>query len=300
MHRTMWQVYQPLQLFAMHYPEFDHYWQFELDMRFLGDAGHFLDAVTAFARKEPRKQALERSTFQQIQDEIGGYSSLQQAVNVAAAGGSYAWGPLRIPDVKPIGPRPPTDDPLADHFKWGVGEEADVIVTSFCQDVLSSEDWVFKDWIGGFSGKAATPRFFCPPAIGRSSRALLLAAHEAQIEKGLHVPSEATLISFALWHGLKISYPPQPVFWRQENDAATRRGWWKGGPLNSTEGIGPKNSNHPGGDGLSFWWGSAWPKQIVDAWKGVEDDSKGVLPWILADHNGEIYAPNALLHPVKQ
>ncbi|KAH8890330.1 hypothetical protein GQ53DRAFT_174618 [Thozetella sp. PMI_491] len=298
-YRTMWQVYQPMQLFALYYPEFDHFWQLELDMRFTGDAGLYLDTLANFARREPRKQMLERSTFQQMQDEIGSYKSLQEAVNVAAVGGSYVWGPLRIPEVKPIGPVPPTRDPLDDNFSWGVGEEAAVIVTSFCSNATNAHHWVFKDWIYGFGDNTGTPRFFCPPAIMRTSRSLLLAIHESQLVKGLRVPSEATPVSFALWNGLKISYPPQPLFWRLENDEETRKGWWKGGPANSTRGIGPQDATHPGGDGLSFWWESSWPRKVVNAWMGNETPDDEEFPWILTKKDGAVYAPNMLLHPVK-
>lgn len=290
-----------MQLFALHYPEFDHYWQLELDMRFLGDAGAYLDSLSRFARSEPRKQALERSTFQYMPSKYPSYESFSSAVDTAARGGSRAWGPLRIHDIAPIGPIPPVRSPRSDTFEWGVGEDADVLTTSFCTDVLApTTAWVYKGWIQGFSAGGNTPRFFCPPAVMRSSRALLLAIHEAQLVRGMRIPSEATLPSFALWHGLKLSYPPQPVFMKQQGteDGEQRiQEWYRGGPGNSSDGLGPRDKRHPLGDGLTWWWESKWPRAVLDAWfrSGSEDQ----LPFLLVEKDGEIYAPNVAMHPVK-
>ncbi|EGO55223.1 hypothetical protein NEUTE1DRAFT_123696 [Neurospora tetrasperma FGSC 2508] len=298
-HRTMWQVYQPVQLFSLHYPEFDHIWQVELDMRFTGDAGKFLDRMSDFARKEPRKQAFERAMFQQMENKIGDYKAFFDAVNRANKGGAYIWGPLRIPDIDPIGPEPPTELANNEDFKWGVGEDADVIVTSACNNAQKADAWVFKGWLGGFKDGTSTPRFFCPPAITRTSRTLLLAVHEAQLVKGLRAPSEATPSSFALWHGLKLSFPQHPVFWKKEHDDETQNAWWKGGPANSTDGVGPDVWDHPSGMGLTFWWESEWPRQIVDAWMGKELPKDVARPWLLVEKDGKRYVPNMMMHPMK-
>ncbi|KAK0713331.1 hypothetical protein B0T26DRAFT_717127 [Lasiosphaeria miniovina] len=298
-HRTMWQVYQPMQLLALHYPEYDHFWQVELDMRFTGDAGRYLDRLTSFARNEPRKQAFERSTFMHMQQMIGDYDEFFNEVDKVHNGSAVIWGPLRIPEIQPIGPDPPTRFAKDEHFKWGVGEEADVIVTSFCNNVLNAHQWVFQGWLGGFSAGLKTPRFFCPPAIMRTSRALLFVIHEAQIRQHLRVPSEATPPSFALWHGLKFSFPQHPVFWHERDDFATQEKWWKGGPAKSSTGIGPDDIGHPRGYGLTFWWETDWPRQIYNAWQGRRLDDGVPRPWILQDRDGQIYAPSMLLHPMK-
>lgn len=295
-----------MQLFALHYPEYDHYWQVELDMRFLGDAGAYLDALSSFARQEPRKQALERSTFQYFPAHYPSYAAFSSAVDASAGGSSRVWGPLRIQGVAPIGPVPPVRSPKSDRYTWGVGEEADVITTSFCTDVNDpTTTWVYKGWIEGFAAGPLTPRFYCPPAVMRASRALLLAIHEAQALHGMRVPSEATLPSFALWHGLKLSYPPHPLFARQQaGDEAdsTLQMWYKGGTRNSTDGLGPTDKSHPYGDGLSWWWESKWPRAVLDAWFGVEEGGEGDerdMPWLLAREGGEVYVPNVVMHPVK-
>lgn len=270
-----------------------------MDVRFLGDSGKYLDTVSAFARKEPRKQALERSTFPHVPLVDGDYATFSAAVDSANMGGSHAWGPMRIPDIKPIGPVPPAAHPEEDPFLWGVGEDADVLATSFCANATSSPTWVYRDWISGFRKGIDTPRFFCPPAIMRASRPLLLAIHAAQHKQGLRIPSEATLPSFALWHGLKLSYPPQPVYLRAQGDTELEAAWHRGGPNNASEsGMGPADPQHPSGDGLTWWWESKWPRQIVNDWLGGDAANKE-LPFLLAAQDGKVYAPNVALHPVK-
>lgn len=297
--RTMWQVYQPMQLFALHYPDFDHVWQFELDMRFTGDAGKFLDRMSDFARREPRKQALERATFQHMQQQIGDYNQFKRAVDRANEGGAYIWGPLRVPEISPIGPEPPTRSAHDDDFQWGVGEDADVIVTSFCNNASAADTWVFRDWLHGFRAGLDTPRFFCPPAITRTSRALLLVIHQAQLDHGIRVPSEATPPSFALWHGLKLSFPQHPVFWKVHDDFNYQGEWWKGGPINSSSGVGPDSLAHPRGIGLTFWWESDWARRIFDAWQGYPLGEGVAFPWLLARHDDKVYVPNMMVHPMK-
>ncbi|EQK98171.1 biotin synthase-like protein [Ophiocordyceps sinensis CO18] len=313
-HRTMWAVNQPLQLFALHYPEFDHYWQIELDQRFTGDAGKYLDALSAFARNEPRKQALERATYAFNQDIYGTYRNFTDRVNLANNGTSRAWGPIRIPDIHPIGPEPPVARPQDDDFAWGVGEDADVVVTSFCADAMQTE-WVFRDYIQGFRHGTKTPRWFCPPAIMRASRALLLAVHQAQHDTGLSLPSEAVLPTWALWHGLKLSYPPQPAYMRPREghpedakddwtrDAAHRlkttvTPWFGNATEDSPDGLSHGNPQSYADHGLSWWWTADYPREIVDAWlAGSADHDK--IPGMLAVRKGGVYAPNMAMHPVK-
>jgi len=298
----MWQVFQPMQLFALHYPEFDHFWQLELDMRFTGDAGKYFDSLHNFSRKEPRKQALERSLFMHMQQKIGDYKTFFDAVDKANNGSATIWGPLHIPDIKPIGPEPPVEDAIDDRFQWGVGEEADLIVTAMCGNVLLTYEWVFRHWIGGFKAAQDTPRYWCPPAVMRASRTLYLAVHEAQHTRGLHVPSEATLPSFALWHGLKMSLPQHPVYFEREHDDDYQELWWRGGPAKSTIGAGPDELPMIIGLGLGYWWQSGWPRQIMDAWEGRKVKDGVRFPWVLKNNidEGKVYIPNMILHPVKQ
>ncbi|GJN66370.1 hypothetical protein PLICBS_000388 [Purpureocillium lilacinum] len=313
-HRTMWAVNQPLQLFALHYPEFDHYWQVELDQRFTGDAGQYLDTVSTWARNEPRKQALERATYAFSEEIHGTYQDLTEQVDAVNKGQSRAWGPVRIPDIDPIGPVPPFERPEDDEFIWGVGEDADVIVTSFCADVRQVE-WVFKNYIKGFEQGEETPRWWCPPAVMRASRTLLLSVHQSQHEHGMSLPSEAVLPTWALWHGLKLSYPPQPAYMRPHEpefedfkddwvrDPArwlntTTTPWFGNDPAHSEDGLSHGDPQSFADRGLTWWWTAAWPRKIMDVWfAGDTHDDK--MPSMLRVQDGKVYIPNMAMHPVK-
>ena len=224
-HRIMYQINQALQLFALFYPEFDHHWQLEMDMRSLGHTLTWLHALDRFSRREPRKQSVERASYLHLSATQGPYyPDFVGAVNATLGGDATIWGPLRIPEIPdPIGPPPPVSHAADDEFWWGVGEPADLVVTSPCTWVSRMSAWPFKGWLQGpFSQGGETPRMTCPPAIQRASRQLLMAVHAAQSQLGLAVPSEATLPSFALWHGLKLSFPPIPYFQRADQRLAPR------------------------------------------------------------------------------
>ncbi|KAL2177449.1 uncharacterized protein P884DRAFT_243563 [Thermothelomyces heterothallicus CBS 202.75] len=314
-HITTYQVMQPLQLFGLFYPEFDHYWQLELDVRFTGHAGRYLAAMSDFARAQPRKQSIERSTWFYMPRVHGNYSDLFAAVNATLEGGGGLGWDMRIQDFEPIGPRPPVDDPRDDNFEWGVGEEADFIAVGPCTHVQYMVDWAWRYWYQGLRAGTGTPRWMCQPAMGRASRTLLLAAHHAQAVQGLAVHSEVTLPSFALWHGLKLVAPPHPVYQDPQ---------WPLDKMNEMyNGPGDVESHKkPGMVGMargeaiyritphayittsaSFWYSSAFPDKIYDAWlsrgfRGGNDSDD--LPYLLwRSEDGKIYAPNMMLHPVK-
>lgn len=295
-----------MQLFALHYPEFDHYWQWEMDVRVFGHIGRYLAAVGDFARKEPRKQALERATF--VFDEVayGTYANFTASVNRANNGKSRAWGPVSLPNILPIGPEPSglVDE---DNFTWGVGEDADFITTSFCEDVRASV-WGYKNWHWHLGQGEETPRWWCPPAISRFSRTLALAVHEAQQKRGIAVPSEA-FISYALHYGLKISYPPQPAYLRPADalreqpsqDAWRALGashpWLPARPEQSTDGTGHGNPQDVAGFGQTWWWTSDYTRDIWLAWMRGKTDA--VMPTMLRVKDGKVYAPNFAIHPLR-
>ncbi|KAL2751876.1 hypothetical protein ACRALDRAFT_2114732 [Sodiomyces alcalophilus JCM 7366] len=307
-HRVMWQAFQPVQLFALHYPEFDHYWQLEMDMRFTGDAGVYLDAMDAFSRQEPRKQAVERTTFFYDPATYASYAEFQAAVDVANKGSSYLWGPVSLREVPPLGPEPPTTS-VADDFTWGVGEPADVVVTGLCDDAQRSTTWVFRDWFYGFTAGRSTPRFFCAPAIQRGSRALLLTIHALQLRRGLRIASEATLPSFAAWMGLKLSAPPMPWYLQRADNETERALWMRGGVAASNDGWGRSDPQWGVGElkgepqnGNTWWWTGNWPGDMFTTWMTAgrgEDEMDPTLSQVLAMRDGEVYMPNIALHPVK-
>ncbi|KAK4140486.1 uncharacterized protein C8A04DRAFT_14913 [Dichotomopilus funicola] len=326
-HITTYQVMQPLQLFGHFYPEFDHYWQLEVDLRFTGHAGRYLSSMSDFARRQPRKQSMERSTWFYMQDAHGSYSDLTASINATLDGGGGIGWNMQIDDFEPIGPRPPVEDPQDDPFSWGVGEEADFIAVGPCAHVQYMVDWAWRNWYQGLKAGTNTPRWMCQPAMGRASKTLLRAAHHGQSVQGLAVHSEATLSSFALWHGLKLVAPPHPLYQDPQYPLDRMNELYNGpGSVEAHTKSGMVGMAH--GQAIykitpwayittaaSFWYTSQFPDKIYDAWlsRGSHGKSEGKgtnttadLPYVLwrdsADGDGgegAVYAPNMMLHPVK-
>ncbi|KIW99023.1 uncharacterized protein Z519_00686 [Cladophialophora bantiana CBS 173.52] len=309
-HSAFFQVYQPLQLFAQLFPDFDHYWQLEMDMKFTGNSGQWLDAMARFARKEPRKQSVERSSYYYMPQIHGPYEEFRAAIDKSLGGGGI-WGPVRIPDIRhPIGPQPPVANPREDNFDWGVGEDADLILTNALADVRTTKYWPFKGWIHGFQDGEDTPRFYSPVAMGRYSWNLLNAMHHAQVHQGLSLPSEATAVSFALYHGLKVVFPPHPWFHhpqaRREVSVQELGQLFNGGTpaenVRDNNGLSfGKAMYDPNGvyelfNGGTWWWVPGYPGRTFKQWMNHDPTD---MPSMLREDGGKIWAPILALHPVK-
>lgn len=320
----MWQIMQPLQLFAHFYPYFDHYWQFEMDTRFTGDVGKMLKAFHRFASQEPFKQSRERSSWTFMPKVHGSWEEFSAGVNESLQGGATVWGAVEngVQDFQPVGPQPPTNDPKKDDFEWGVGEDADLLTFSPVFDVLrfeTTQDWVFKDWFGGITKD--TPRFLAAPAQARASRTLLEAIHAAQHKDGLKVPAEATLPTFAMWHGLQVVQVPMPKLQFPERNLRELNFIYNGGMPNAfgdgiANGFGPYKKHY-----VEFYerprtweWQSSLTDPTFMRWMNkptVDHESLSKraaaslgaipdgLPTFMTEFDGKVYAPNFMLHPRK-
>jgi hypothetical protein len=321
--RPIWQIMQPLQLFAHFYPEFDHYWQFEMDTRFTGHAGKMLREFHKFGTQVPYKQSRERASWTYMEQIHGTYSEFSTKVNDALGGNATVWGPVSIVDVpEPLGRIPPMNA-SDDNFNFGVGWEADLTLLSPLFEVKrfkKYEDWVFKDWIRGFNDFSwHVPRFSNAPAQARASRSLLEAIHNAQHEKGLRVAAEATLPSFAMWHGMKVVQMPMPNFQFPERDINELNIIHNGGAISKFK-DGIANGAAPYQKSViefysrprTWEWQSSLIKPMFDHWMGIEKNEKttrqvaaalgyvpDVMPPFMAEVDGEVYCPNLLLHPRK-
>ncbi|THY70968.1 hypothetical protein D6C94_08122 [Aureobasidium pullulans] len=304
-HLAIMQIMQPFQIFAQFYPEFDHYWQLEVDSRFLGHTGNMLDKLSDFARNEPRKQARERASWAYMADYHGSYDDFFNTIDNVLDGDSSVWGPIDIHDIDPIGPKPPVDDPREDHFSWGVGEDADLILLNTLEDASRDEDWLFKGWQHGFSMGTKLPIFVSVVAQGRASWNLLNAVHHAQAHAGMRIPSEATLPSFALWHGLKISGIPLPVYQWPARERHEMEFALNGGGLDAfPDGIANGPARYRGSsmgfftNGMTWQWWTTLPEDLANPWYINEVDNP-ILPDMLLNEGGHLYAPNIIIHPRK-
>lgn len=308
---------QARQLFAYQFPEFDHIWQIELDIRFTGHSGNILNALDSFAREEPRKQARERSSFFFIPGVYDAYQDLLHAVNQTLAGGSAFWQGIRTPGVGYIGPEPPVERPEDDDFKWGVGEDADLILLSSTMNVTLDDAWVYKSWIGGFRDRWP-PRLSSAPAVSRVSWNLATQIHDAQVWDGKYLQSEATPVSFAHWLGLKISRPPLPTYGQHADDYSAKDLdiFLNGGPPSSElDGMAlgqntyePKYAQDVSVEQLqpSWKWNPGYAGHLFRTWLQENYGDSGQLEGdhyprepLLQIRDGKVLMPNLMIHPVK-
>ncbi|GIZ47863.1 hypothetical protein CKM354_001094300 [Cercospora kikuchii] len=320
-YRSMWQIMQPLQLFAHFYPEFDHYWQIEMDTRFTGHVGKMLQGFDKFGREQPYKQARERASWAYMSSIHGTYSEFSAKINQSLHGAATIWGPDTINNVTPFGPTLPLK-PEDDDFQVGVGKDADLLLFGQLNDVRrfeKQEDWVFRDWyLGGFADNI--PRYMSVPAQARASYDLLEAIHRSQHQSGLRVPSEATLPSWALWLGLKVVGLPLPLYQYPERQHHELNWVRNGGlPNRMPDGIANGAGNYRGSSlafftrPVTFDWWSSLADPVFEHWMGTYGDRSqdgdlehpeyavvpNELPTFMREFDGEVYMPELIVHPRK-
>jgi hypothetical protein len=184
-----------------------------MDARYIGHLYHFLDRAISFAREQPRKYLWERNAYFYAPEAHGTWKDFVKMVDKSMAGRPSVWGPVPVDEevIKPMGPKPPVADPKNDRYKWGVGEEADLITWLPIFDPEHTH-WTFPDKVYNFKQGLQTPRRASVITMWRMSNRLLDSIHQAQTQQGLGLVSEMTAPSWALYHGLKAVRVPHPIY----------------------------------------------------------------------------------------
>ncbi|KAL9602518.1 MAG: hypothetical protein Q9219_001813 [cf. Caloplaca sp. 3 TL-2023] len=286
---------QPLQLFSLLRPDFDLYWQFELDVRYTGHHYHHLEAIQSWARKQPRRLLWERNAYFYSPYIHKTWENFCNTIR-RITDGSGIWGALTTTGISPVGPKSPTDFPEEDEFEWGVGEPADMINVSPIIEPVRTH-MLFRDLVENYpDGKEKTPRRAAPvtPLIAVSKR-LLRAMHHSQITMGTHMMPEMYPESTALQHGLKAVTFPEPFYMDTGDESPerlesifnnqTEEGIWNGWSPNKKL---PRR--------VSYWWSNGYKfglsNRLYRKWLGIDFEGKKV---------GEqrLCLPAVLLHPIK-
>ncbi|KAK0752519.1 hypothetical protein B0T18DRAFT_92045 [Schizothecium vesticola] len=266
--------FSPVQLFMQEHREFDYVWNWGIDARVIGHHYDMLTRLAEFAKKQPRKGLWERNQRYYIPSFNGHYDTVfRQTVEEAHAAGSV-WGPPDIPAIQPVGLKPPVATAEEDDYKWGVGEEADLITLSPIFKVDGS------DQVRGHRPGADLPH---RAQLLRMSRKLVDVMHNEAV-RGNHLAPETV----ALVHGLKAVYAPVPVYFDRAWDGAQLERWLNDGPR--------------GERGMEWGMGATWdsravtPQRLYNHWLGYEDARVGGLEWE-AGH-GRPCLPGMVLYPV--
>ncbi|KAL9052748.1 MAG: hypothetical protein Q9162_005209 [Coniocarpon cinnabarinum] len=205
--------FMPVQWFMETHPEFEFVWNHELDARYIGHHYHFLQKVTEFARKQPRKYLWERNARFYFPAVHGSFENFTKDSNWQIEHSPYTrsiWGPQWIAPSESVGPLPPT--PIEqDSFEWGVDEEADFVCLLPLWNPRRTT-WGWKDMIYNYPAPAKEiPMRAYINTHGRYSRRLLHAMHQENL-KGRLMASELWPSTIALHHSLKAVYVPHPIW----------------------------------------------------------------------------------------
>ncbi|KAI0377269.1 hypothetical protein F5Y04DRAFT_273185 [Hypomontagnella monticulosa] len=290
-----------VQKFAQEFPEYDYIWNWEIDARVTGHNYDFVEKLAAFAKRQPRRGLWERNERYYIPSIHGDYDTQFRKEVERVSGKDTIWGPPKLPFVNPVGPKPPVADPEDDNYKWGVGEEADLITVAPIFNPINSS-WISGNELWGFndSTHATTdlPRRATIVTHSRVSKRLLDIMHVENL-RGNHISSEMVTQTISLLHGLKAVYVPMPVFFDRPWKGKDLARWFNGGPKGESGGVG----SAMGWGREARYRGSTWyyranpPQRLYLNFMGWEDTNVGGEDW--EDTHGRTCLPPMLLHPVK-
>ncbi|PYI04603.1 hypothetical protein BO78DRAFT_462447 [Aspergillus sclerotiicarbonarius CBS 121057] len=295
-HHSQW---LSVQAFALEHPEFHFIWNWEIDTRFTGHHYEFVDRIADFARKQPRRGLWERNARFFIPGVHGDYETSFRSY-VQTHEDEAVWGPAPF-DIQepfqPVGPSPPVRQPQEDDYKWGVGEDADLIGFLPIFHPMGTR-WVIRNEVWGYPAQT-TPRRAALVTHYRLSRSLLLAMHEENLA-GRHMGSELFPASTAFLHGLKAVSVPHPIYADKGLPAKRADRWFNSG-VNGRSGSTVDSPFSWGREtrfrDVSWYYRANLPGRLYWNFLGWEKDGTGGAAYE-AQH-GRVCLPSILFHPVK-
>ncbi|KFZ10299.1 hypothetical protein V501_05245 [Pseudogymnoascus sp. VKM F-4519 (FW-2642)] len=322
---------QALQWFAQKHPEYDFFWQWEMDVRYTGHWYNLFQKMDTWTKAQPRKFLWERNSrfyipavhgswedfshMVRVQTESGtdspgniwsGLNADGQSVNNGPKGDKPIWGPERPQHAEdwfetendPIPPRLFKDD----KYEWGVGEDADLITLNplFDPDYTT---WLLAEDVTGYNRtNGLPPRRASIVTASRLSRRLLNTMHRETAIKKHHAFPEMWPAQAALNHGYKAVYAPHPMFvdrvWPLPYLGATMNSGRNGATGASKMGIfGEREHNLLG---MTWYYNSGFAGNLWRRWMGLKVDELGGEKMEVGERSeGRMCVPPVLLHPIK-
>ncbi|KAL4886473.1 hypothetical protein BJY04DRAFT_228334 [Aspergillus karnatakaensis] len=325
-------TFMPMQYFAYRHPEYDYYWNWEMDARYTGHWYHLFDKVVNWARQQPRRGLWERNSRFYIPSVHGSWDDFRQMVRVQTEigtnspnnmwsaganhdfakgekapqrqGDKFVWGPIR-PDEQDIlevdEEGIPNTTIEKDKYDWGVNEEADLIVFNPLFDPEGTT-WLLRDDVTGYNRETGLPpRRAAIISASRLSRKLLQTMHKETVFKRHTMFSEMWPATTALHHGFKAVYVPHSVYidrhWPTEYLESVfnaGRNGASGGARTSI--FGDREHNFRG---TTWFYSAGFSPNLWRRWLGYKVDNDGGEQEELAGE-GRMCLPPMLLHPVKE
>lgn len=318
-------AHMPLQHFAMMHPEYKHFWNWEMDMRYVGNYYELFDRLGSWAKKQSRVELWERSQKYYVPGYHGSWANFTDLVHeeIKDAGRQSIFGPIEFPDKRPLRAQerghsfmPDTCVGRRDNPECGINEETDLIALNPIFDVEDS-GWVFAEDVTGYDHRQPVPpRRSAIVTASRLSRRLLGVMHEETWRLHHSMFSEMFPATMAFHHGLKAVYAPHPVF-LDRNWEVEQVDWaFNGGRDHSTSGLGSpfdlnNEHNHAG---TSWYYNSEFAGLLWRRWLGyAQHDGRdehggragegtvrgGLEEESREDSTGRLCLRSMLVHPIK-
>jgi hypothetical protein len=289
-----------MQWFAQARPEYDFYWNWEMDLRLSGHYYEFHNKIGEWAKKQPRKGLWERSSRYYIPELHGSWKNFTEMVEEELYNSDEkpVWGPPKFENTGMLPSPPETEPPHSysqDNYEWGVGEDADIITFNPIFDPAKT-NWVFRDDVTGYDLELPEPPRRCAIiTVSRLSKRLLDLMHRETYLMKHHMFPEMWPPTVAFHHGLKAVYAAHPVYldhnWPLEALEGTFNKPPK--PTDSVFGWGEHNQL-----GTSFYYNAAFSSEWWRRWLGSRENDKGG-PVEEENGTGRLCMRNTLFHPVK-
>jgi len=244
-----------IQRFAHLNPSFAYYWNWDLNIRFTGHYQDLVFSLPKFAKRQPRKCLWERNERLYIPSLHGPYeSTFRDKVEAESDPDAIVWEAPVIPEFQQHGPRPPPELAKNEHFKWGVGEDADLISLFPIFDPADTT-WEGRNDIWGYKLGAGLPRRATWGTFSVVSKLLLDLMHVESME-GRFVNAQMAAPTVALLHALKAVYAPHPVWFETPWQGGDLQKFFNSGPR-SEVGSGQRSSYGHSGRGSHVFWGQS-------------------------------------------
>ncbi|CAJ2502316.1 Uu.00g097100.m01.CDS01 [Anthostomella pinea] len=277
-------AHMPLQHFAVTHPQYAHFWNWEMDMRWTGSYYELFDRLGKWAEKQSRQGMWERAAKYYIPELHGSWEDFTALVEqeTREAKKKPILGPVTFSGKASLEHgedfMPPSCATGSDMSQCGVGEAADLITLNPLFDADES-GWVFAGDVTGYDTFISKPPRRCAiVTASRLSRRLLTVMHEETWRLHHSMFSEMFPPSMAFHRGLKAVYAPHPVFldraWPQEEIEKA----FNGGRHHSSGGHGSPFdlTNEHNHKGTTWYYNSEFAGLLWRRWLGYAQlDGRG-------------------------
>lgn len=278
-------AHMPLQHFAQMHPEYAHFWNWEMDMRWTGSYYELFNRLGKWGAEQSRLGMWERASKYYIPSLHGDWNNFTEIVDreTRASGRRSIMGPVIFAGKSNLqqgegGFMPSSCASGNDLRQCGVGEDADLITLNPLFDTNES-GWVFAGDATGYDKQYTIPPRRCAiVTASRLSRRLLSVMHEETWRLHHSMFSEMFPPSMAFHHGLKAVYAPHPVYLDRSWPVEEIEKNFNGGRDHTTGGHGSpfdlqNEHNHKG---TSWYYNSEFAGLLWRRWLGYSQmDGRG-------------------------